>query len=201
MITVASLLQIFRFSKDQPNYNLKIKTALTIKPDAFFIRATVKDPDFLENAGIGFIKPDTKSSAGKGHKGSKHDDDKNLTPLTILYGSNTGTCEALAQALVDVAPDNGFLATASTMDSVSGTLPKTPLVIITPSYEGQPPDNGAHFVEWLKSADAAQLKPVSYSVFGVGNSKSHAVENPRLETDPLCRGMESHLSEDTYSGR
>jgi cytochrome P450/NADPH-cytochrome P450 reductase len=58
------------------------------------------------------------------------------------------------------------------MDSVSGVLPKTPLAIITPSYEGQPPDNGAHFIEWLKSADAADLKDVSYAVFGVGNSKS-----------------------------
>jgi len=198
---VATLLQIFRFSKDQPNYNLKIKTALTIKPDAFFIRATVKDPDFLEEAGMGFSQADTKSSEKKTGKGSKHVDDKNLTPFTVLYGSNTGTCEALAQALVDAAPDNGFSATATTMDSVSGTLPKTPLAIITPSYEGQPPDNGAHFIEWLKSADANQLKPVSYAVFGVGNSKSNHRRTALPETDHLCRGMESNLPENSYCGR
>ncbi|THY18852.1 putative P450 monooxygenase [Aureobasidium pullulans] len=174
LLTVATLLQVFKFSKHQPNYNLKIKTALTIKPADFFIRATVKDPDFLEQAGVGFTKADMKSGQETSQKAGEPVDDKNWTNFTVVYGTNTGTCEALAQALVDAAPDNGFRATAHTMDSIAGTLPISPLVIITPSYEGEPPDNGAHFVEWLKSADIEQLKPASYAVFGVGNKQWRA---------------------------
>jgi cytochrome P450/NADPH-cytochrome P450 reductase len=47
------------------------------------------------------------------------------------------------------------------------------VVIVTASYEGQPPDNARHFVEWLEGLDkAAQpLKNVSYAVFGCGNKE------------------------------
>jgi cytochrome P450/NADPH-cytochrome P450 reductase len=44
-------------------------------------------------------------------------------------------------------------------------------VIITASYEGQPPDNAGHFIEWLGTmkAETQPLKDVSYAVFGCGN--------------------------------
>jgi sulfite reductase alpha subunit-like flavoprotein len=42
-------------------------------------------------------------------------------------------------------------------------------------YEGQPPDNAAHFVEWLQKLESNKLKGVNYAVFGCGNRKLKVV--------------------------
>lgn len=44
-----------------------------------------------------------------------------------------------------------------------------PVVIITASYEGQPADNAAHFVNWINTLKDTELKDVSYAVFGCGH--------------------------------
>ena len=132
------------------------------------MNARVRDPDFLDRAGIGFStaiseKKTSKSQAAAPKKGP---------PLLIAYGSNTGTCEALANELASSAPEHGFSPEVKGLDSVTAAIPQqTPTIIITASYEGQPPDNAAHFVEWLKAADTSELKDAKFAVFGVGNSK------------------------------
>lgn len=173
LLTVAMLLQTFRFTKAHPSYSLLIKTILTIKPMDFYIKAHVRDPDFLHHAGIvsGDVATNNQTSAGS-HP--KHDiDTSNFRPLQILFGSNTGTCEAVAQALSDTAPDHGFKAEVRSLDSAVSSLSKdVPVIIVTSSYEGLPPDNATHFVEWLKSGPTEELKGVRYCVFGLGNSTS-----------------------------
>jgi cytochrome P450 / NADPH-cytochrome P450 reductase len=42
-------------------------------------------------------------------------------------------------------------------------------VLITVSYEGQPPDNAAQFVQWLKTVDASRIKKSQFAVFGCGH--------------------------------
>ncbi|KAF7949340.1 uncharacterized protein EAE97_002849 [Botrytis byssoidea] len=71
-------------------------------------------------------------------------------PMTILYGSNTGSCLAFAQRMASTAAGNGFEAIVLELNSVVGALPKSQhIVIITASYEGHPPDNAARFVsDW-----------------------------------------------------
>jgi cytochrome P450/NADPH-cytochrome P450 reductase len=61
------------------------------------------------------------------------------------------------------------------MDSLSGNLPKNrPVIIITASYEGQPPDNAANFFAWLQSVtDKNCLNGTEYAVFGCGHSDWH----------------------------
>lgn len=44
-----------------------------------------------------------------------------------------------------------------------------PVVFITASYEGQPPDNAAHFFEWLSALKENELEGVNYAVFGCGH--------------------------------
>ncbi|KAH8621486.1 hypothetical protein IG631_23887 [Alternaria alternata] len=172
LLTVAMLLQTFRFSKAHPSYSLLIKTSLTIKPQDFYIKAHVRNPDFLQHAGIVSGETVTKNQASADQHARSDVDTSNLKPLSILYGSNTGTCEAVAQALAASAPDNGFKAEVQGLDSAVSSLSKdVPVVIVTASYEGLPPDNATHFVEWLKSDPAEELKDVQYCVFGVGNSK------------------------------
>ncbi|MFP5476144.1 MAG: sulfite reductase flavoprotein subunit alpha, partial [Gammaproteobacteria bacterium] len=66
-------------------------------------------------------------------------------------------------------------AQAASLDDYTGSLPKEgAVVILTASYEGQPPDNARQFAAWLdtlalegQTSDA--LKGVRYAVFGCGN--------------------------------
>ncbi|THC91483.1 hypothetical protein EYZ11_009066 [Aspergillus tanneri] len=172
LLAVATLLQTFYFSKDKPSYKLQIQTALTIKPKDFYMRAQLRDPGFVDNIKVGISDPSSKSTQKTPKPRAAVPD--NATPLHIHYGSNTGTCEALAQELSSSAPEYGFSPQVKTLDGVTSALPKNePVVIITATYEGQAPDNAVHFVEWLKSADQSELKDVKYCVFGVGNKEWH----------------------------
>lgn len=96
----------------------------------------------------------------------------NTTPLIILYGSNSGTCESLAQNLASHAPSHGFKAvTVKTLDAVARHLPQNhPVVIITTSYEGQPTDDTREFVSWLEEVDIGSSPiVVKYFVYGLGH--------------------------------
>lgn len=137
------------------------------------MKAKLRDPDFLDHATFAGSAPEAKSKKRSGDSESPVDRSK-LRPLTVLYGSNTGTCEALAQGLASSAPEHGFNATVQSLDeSVGGFAKDTPTVVFTASYEGQPPDNAGHFVEWITNADGSAAKGVPFAVFGVGNSKTY----------------------------
>jgi cytochrome P450/NADPH-cytochrome P450 reductase len=98
---------------------------------------------------------------------------KQEQPITILYGSQAGTCKTYAEELESNASRYGFKASVRTLDSATESIPKDePIVIVSPSYEGQPADNAKKFVKWLEAnqSSANMLEGVKYAVFGVGNS-------------------------------
>lgn len=168
ILTLALVLQNFNLRMDDPSYQLQIKQTLTIKPDHFFMRASLRE-------GINPIKLEKKMYAGldEEHNSKLKVSTMNgeaSKPMTILYGSNSGTCEGLSQTLASSAAAHGFAATVKSLDAAVEQLPiDQPLVIITASYEGNPPDNANVFVEWLKSADPARVTGVRYAVFGCGH--------------------------------
>ncbi|KIX00596.1 uncharacterized protein Z518_09661 [Rhinocladiella mackenziei CBS 650.93] len=170
VLTLSLILQNFNIRADDPSYQLQIKQTLTIKPEHFFMRASLRegiDPLSLEkkmHAGVEVEDPrhkhraavSTKAGAGK--------------PILILYGSNSGTCEGLAQTLAGSASARGFAVTVKPLDAAVENLPpKQPIVVITASYEGNPPDNAAVFVEWLKTVHSEKVKNVQFAVFGCGH--------------------------------
>lgn len=173
LLSTAMLLQNFNFRMNDPTYNLQIKQTLTIKPLDFYMHATLRDgidsvhiekmlhvntADHIELPEKDLqLKGASSSGAGK--------------PMSILYGSNSGTCEALAQSLARAAGSRGLHAKVSTLDSAVSKLPKgEPVVLICSSYEGQPPDNASHFMAWLETLkQAEELKGVKYTVYGCGN--------------------------------
>ncbi|KAI0406406.1 bifunctional P-450:NADPH-P450 reductase [Xylaria palmicola] len=172
ILAMAMLFQNFNFVMHDPTYNLAIKQTLTIKPDNFLMRAIIRDgmsPTQLEHrlVGSGTSNESSKSqmeestaSIGKGQK------------MTVLYGSNSGTCDSLAQRVASDASRHGFVVDkVDCLDSANGALPKgQPVVVITASYEGEPPDNAALFCAWLGgSQDKKMLEGVDYAVFGVGH--------------------------------
>lgn len=93
------------------------------------------------------------------------------TPVRVLFGSNAGTCEAFAGALADEARRRGYDPSVAPLDSGAGQLRAgEPVLIVTASYEGQPPDNARAFVSWLGELPQDALRDVPYAVFGCGNT-------------------------------
>src|SRR5688572_20961364 len=75
-------------------------------------------------------------------------------PLLVLYGSQTGSAEAVARKLVKQAESHGFLCTLLEANSaVSHDWSKeTNLLLVTSTWgDGEPPDNAALF--WAKISD------------------------------------------------
>lgn len=95
-------------------------------------------------------------------------------PITILHGSNTGTCEALASVLASTCIAKGFAPhVVDTMDSGVGSLsPETPIIMIAASYNGLPAANSVEMVAWLEkiAAQSGPLAELRYAVFGCGHS-------------------------------
>ncbi|RDW85388.1 bifunctional cytochrome P450 reductase [Coleophoma crateriformis] len=172
-LTVALLLQNFNFRFDDPSYVLGIKQTLTIKPKDFYMHATLRDhidPVHLERS-LHVSMPKEEDQDKKQKLEGLATNGAPKRPMTILYGSNAGTCEALAQSLARVASGRGYKVDVDPLDVAVDRLPKDqPVIMITASYEGQPPDNAAHFVEWLESlGGGTRLEGVKYAVFGCGN--------------------------------
>ncbi|KAI1463492.1 bifunctional P-450:NADPH-P450 reductase [Daldinia caldariorum] len=173
ILTMAILFQNFNFVLADSDYELKNKQTLTMKPDNFFIRAILRDgldPVKLEHRLSGteqnFNKPKTRTN------GSNHEHESHDRQLTILYGSNSGTCESIAQRLAFDAASYGYrVSTLDCMDAAMEKLPENqPIIIITASYEGQAPDNAANFVHWIENIkDKSALCGSSYAVFGCGH--------------------------------
>lgn len=170
---LALILQSFNFTLDDPSYELKVKQTLTIKPDGFYMRATLRDgitATSLQNL-LTSSSEDVHASVEEGIRRT----DSGLgtgKPITILYGSNTGTCQALAQKLSVEARRHGYSADVKEMNAAVDVLPKDhPMVALTPSYEGQPADNADQFVAWLETMTrSSNLEGVEYAVFGCGHS-------------------------------
>ncbi|KAL6704826.1 hypothetical protein ACN47E_007630 [Coniothyrium glycines] len=172
LLVLAITLQNFNFSMDDPSYQLQIKQTLTIKPKEFYMRAHLRNgisATSLERAlsSTAINDPPPTNGAPKVNKAKA----VNGLPIAVYYGSNTGTCEALAHRLANDAPDQGFRAdVVDILDSVREKLPRDkPTIIITASYEGQPADNAAHFVNWMGSLTGKEMENVTYAVFGCGH--------------------------------
>ena len=179
LLTMVILLQNFNFRFDDAHYKLQIKQTLTIKPKDFFMRATLRDgltATQLEQrlagrgdqAGVNGNQPRTNGVAAAPGRGKAPK--VQGKPLSIFYGSNTGTCEALAQRLASDAASHGFSAsTVEPLDAANQKVPTDqPVVVITASYEGEPPDNAGLFVGWLESLKGKEMENVNYAVFGCG---------------------------------
>lgn len=171
MLATAMLLQYFDFRLDDPNYKLAINETLTIKPKDLFMHATLRkgiDPLHLER----MMTSDSQKAAPI-PGASKEIDGKGFEkPISIYFGGNMGTCESLAQTVAQSSATHGFKAVVKPLDDATDDLPKDqPVIIITASYEGEPPDNANMFYTWLKNLNGEPLKGVQYSVFGCGNRK------------------------------
>ncbi|KAF2263176.1 cytochrome P450 [Lojkania enalia] len=177
VIVVALILQKFQVEAMDPNYELKLKVSLTVKADDLRIRVRRRPSRTLGNLqGAPAVKPQVVALDGIDHDVTDRVTNSMRSiqekPITILYGSQSGTCKTYAEELQSNAPRFGFKASLGTLDSATEHVPKNqPVIIIAPSYEGQPSPNSKLFVSWLETnASSKLLNGVKYAVLGVGNS-------------------------------
>ena len=163
---LSMLLQRFELV-DFANYQFETKQALTIKPNNFHIKVRLRAGRTV-TAAPPASPPATVTSqpaAAPTPTAEAHQ-----MPLLVLYGSNLGTAERLAHTIAEDATNRGFLGTVGSLDDHVGSLPKEGGVVVTASYNGQPPDNAAKFCKWLQDASLPldAFAGVQH-VFGCGN--------------------------------
>jgi len=94
-------------------------------------------------------------------------------PLLFLFGSQTGTAEALAGRLAKEAKKHGFNARPMSMEDHAkiNFAEEKRIAIITSTYgDGEMPDNAQAFWEILKSDAAPRLDHCEFSVLALGDS-------------------------------
>ncbi|WLR47276.1 bifunctional cytochrome P450/NADPH--P450 reductase [Halobacillus litoralis] len=159
-LVLGMVLQHFDL-EDHSDYELDIKETLTFKPDGL----TMKVKSRREFQGIQTPDVDEKKETKEMPARESHG-----TPFLVLYGSNMGTSEGVARELADTARHQGFAVTTALLDEWTGNLPKEgATLVVSASYNGNPPDNATSFVQWLTSDEEADLDGVTYAVFGCGD--------------------------------
>ncbi len=95
------------------------------------------------------------------------------TPITVLWGSQTGTAETLAAKFSKKGKKSGLAPNIIDFAEYphEKLAEETHLVILTSTYgDGEPPDNAAAFHQFLLSDEAPKLESLSYSVLSIGDS-------------------------------
>ncbi|MDM5309309.1 assimilatory sulfite reductase (NADPH) flavoprotein subunit [Peribacillus frigoritolerans] len=93
--------------------------------------------------------------------------------VTILYGSQTGNAQGLAENAASKLEGNGFQVTISSMNDFKvNNLKKIEnlLIAVSTHGEGDPPDNTLSFHEYLHGRRAPSLEGLRYSVLALGDS-------------------------------
>src|ERR1044071_389500 len=93
-------------------------------------------------------------------------------PLLILYGSQTGTAEALAKRAGAEAAKHGHKVRIMEMSRFTEIqLPsETHLLIVTSTWgDGDPPDNAASFWSFLNCSQAPSLLNLNFAVLALGD--------------------------------
>ncbi|MBF2718221.1 cytochrome P450 [Agrobacterium vitis] len=163
-LVLAMMLQRFDIELVDRNYQLVVGESLTLKPKELRIRARRRDVPAgtpISRAPIASIRPLSRPQANS---------PIDRGPLLVLYGSNTGTSESFAQKLGSEAQARGYKSIVATADEYASGVPVgVPFVVVTASYEGQPPDNAGQFLAWAEALQPDMLKGRPVAVFGCGN--------------------------------
>ncbi|MFK4071564.1 bifunctional cytochrome P450/NADPH--P450 reductase [Streptomyces sp. NPDC029674] len=197
------LVHRYRFV-DHADYRLKVKETLTLKPDGFTMTLVPRTPEDRarnRSAAAGWTTVGGASGAGSGPTGTEGESGLPAralpgTALTLLHGSNFGTCREYAEQLGEMATGLGFDVRVAPLDEAADALPAgSPVVIVAASYNGRPTDDAGEFVSWLTRAAPDAADGVRYAVLGVGDRNWAATYQrvPTLIDDRLAASGGSRL--------
>ncbi|MFI0977332.1 bifunctional cytochrome P450/NADPH--P450 reductase [Streptomyces sp. NPDC021093] len=148
---------------DHSDYRLKIHQSLTIKPEGLTLKLARRTagerrvPAAVVGAPTDRNRPGVRRAAA--------------TALTVLHGSNLGTCAGIARDLAADGGTHGFTGSVAPLDERAGELTAAdgPVVIVAASYNGRPTDDATRFVDWLEGLAPGSLEGLRYAVLGVGD--------------------------------
>ncbi len=106
-------------------------------------------------------------------EGKQTNPSNSSVPVTVVYGSQTGTAESIAKKLVKTLKKGNFepeIHDMATYDRSRLAAEKNLLVITSTYGDGEPPDTATDLHAWLMSDAAPRLEGVSYSVLALGDS-------------------------------
>ncbi|KWW21813.1 NADPH--cytochrome reductase [Peribacillus simplex] len=174
-LVLGMVLQHFELI-DHKEYQLDVKETLTLKPDGLTMRVSPRKPLMSLT-----VDPPEPVSANKGASApsvtSAHG-----TPLLILFGSNMGTAEGMARDLAETGKQQGYHTEVAPLNDYVNQLPREGAVlIVSASYNGNPPDNADDFVSALKESEDGSLDGVRYAIFGCGD-RNWATTYQRIPT-------------------
>ncbi|OFC90939.1 putative bifunctional P-450/NADPH-P450 reductase 1 [Bacillus thuringiensis] len=145
-LVLGMILQKFELINHE-NYQLKIKQTLTIKPENLRIRVKLREDKEVAPL-LNLPLDDEKEKVTSQYSKQEVLVGAENIPLLVLYGSNLGRAEEFARKLADQARLLGFQSHVGTLNDYIGKLPKEGAVlIVTSSYNGQPPESAAQFVK------------------------------------------------------
>jgi len=93
--------------------------------------------------------------------------------LTILYGTETGNAQSLAEQAAEAARARGFAPTVTDMGTYKKSRLKKEqnLLIVTATHgEGDPPEPAIDFYEYVHSDKAPKLDHARFAVLGLGDT-------------------------------
>ncbi|MEU1628895.1 cytochrome P450 [Streptomyces sp. NPDC020096] len=166
------LIHRYRFL-DHAGYQLRIKETLTLKPEGFTLTLAPRTEQDRQRSraaravGHGTAEPVRADGPSGTPLPSRV---RSGTALTVLHGSNFGTCRDFAAELADTADHLGFDVGVAALNDHTAALPTdSPVVIVAASYNGQPTDDADAFVSWLSDAAPGAADGVRFAVLGVGD--------------------------------
>ena len=114
----------------------------------------------------------SRTGTGGSSSGAAPDAGGDASTVTVLWASQTGNSETLAGTIAESLCAAGTQARAVSMDEYdTGTLAaETRLVLVSSTYgDGDPPDNGKAFWDFLRSEAAPRLEHMSFAVCALGD--------------------------------
>ena len=151
-MATAILMQRFDFSLVDPSWTMQTKQTAVLKPANLFMHAKLRrgaDVVSLQRDLFHGSSGSSGSGPGPGSGASTlyPRDEVNsvgnaeLRPMSVFVGSNTGTCDSLADRLAVSARQRGFRCVVKPLNEAVDGIPRgQPVVFVSSThYEGQPP--------------------------------------------------------------
>ena len=171
-LVLALIYQRYRVRTHNPQYQLAHVQTLTVKPKDLHmvLEARAEEKGRLPT-------PSAEATMGAGPR-TAWDTAGAAAPFFVLYGSNMGTCVDLAQNIARQAARSGYSPQVAELDRFASTaalraIGTAPLVIVTSTYNGNPPDNAEAFCRYLSDGALSPdtLRGLRYAVLGCGNKQ------------------------------
>ena len=170
-LVMSMILQRFDLIEEDPSYQLWSAETLTLKPRRLpHPRQAARRRPRRSCAAGGAVAAKPAAPAGAAPRHRRHGDAAaRAVRLEHRFGRGVRPAHRERRERKAIA------ASSAPLDEHAGALPTDgAVVVVTASYEGQPPDNARQFCAWLESQTAGALKGVRYAVFGCGNRNGRA---------------------------